>query len=86
MAYEPAADADQCAFDATESGDGYVRDRVNVPRDMPLYSARAFCKALEETAALDSNALPRSTIPVKHRRDQNPQPFQHRDRAACVSA
>ena len=25
MAYEPAADADQCAFDATESGDGYTR-------------------------------------------------------------
>mmetsp|Transcript_29362 Transcript_29362/g.90780 ORF Transcript_29362/g.90780 Transcript_29362/m.90780 type:complete len:408 (-) Transcript_29362:59-1282(-) len=64
----------------------YVRDRVNVPRDMPLWSARALCKALEETAALDSTASPRSAIPVADRRDQDPKPFQRRDRAERVTA
>lgn len=64
----------------------YVRDRVNVPRDMPLWSARALCKALEETAALDSTASPRSAIPVADRRDQDPKPFQRRGRAERVTA
>jgi glutathione S-transferase len=54
----------------------YVKDRVNVPRDMPIHSARALCAALEATAALDSAAAPRSKIRLKDRRDQDPRPFQ----------
>ncbi|KAH8061655.1 chloride channel [Aureococcus anophagefferens] len=54
----------------------YVKDRVNVPRDMPIHSARALCAALEATAALDSAAVPRSKIRLKDRRDQDPRPFQ----------
>ena len=53
----------------------YVRDRVNVPRDMPIHSARALCAALEATAGLDSTRCPRNAIKLDHRRDQDPRPF-----------
>jgi glutathione S-transferase len=60
----------------TDAALRYVRDRVNVPRDMPIHSAKAFRQALESTAALvgDGHANP---IPVKHRRDQSPVEFAH---------
>ncbi|MGF1538267.1 MAG: glutathione S-transferase family protein [Elainellaceae cyanobacterium] len=52
----------------------YLRDRVNVPRDMSIYAARRLRAALEETAALvgDRQGEP---IPVRHRRDQDPVRF-----------
>jgi glutathione S-transferase len=52
----------------------YLRDRVNVPRDMSIYAAKRLRESLEETAALvgDGQGEP---IPVKHRRDQNPANF-----------
>ena len=52
----------------------YLRDRISVPRDMPLHSARELRQALESTAALDSNAQP-DPIPFDHRYDQDPRPF-----------
>jgi len=52
----------------------YLRDRINVPRDMSIYAAKRLRASLETTAALagDGQGLP---IPVKHRRDQNPADF-----------
>ncbi|MCS5699285.1 glutathione S-transferase [Cyanobium sp. FGCU-52] len=54
-----------------------LRDRICVPRDMPLHAARRLRQALEHTAGLDpadpsAQGLP---IPVQHRRDQDPAPF-----------
>jgi glutathione S-transferase len=52
----------------------YIRDRINVPRDMSIYAARRLRAALEATAALvgDAQGTP---IPFNHRRDQNPVEF-----------
>lgn len=55
----------------------YLRDRICVPRDMPLHAARQLRRCLERTAFLDpadpaARALP---IPTTHRRDQDPAPF-----------
>ncbi len=52
----------------------YLRDRINVPRDMSIYAAKRLREALETTAALagDGQGTP---IPIKHRRDQNPVEF-----------
>lgn len=52
----------------------YLRDRINVPRDMSIYAAKRLRESLEATAALagDRQGPP---IPVKHRRDQNPADF-----------
>lgn len=52
----------------------YLRDRVNVPRDMSLYAARRLREALEVTAALVGNS-PGIPIPTEHRRDQDPVNF-----------
>jgi glutathione S-transferase len=53
----------------------YLRDRINVPRDMSIYAAKRLRKALEETATLvgDEQGAP---IPFNHRRDQNPADFK----------
>ena len=54
-----------------------LRDRISVPRDMPLHAARRLRQALEATAQRD----PRdplgqgAPIPLQHRRDQDPRPF-----------
>lgn len=55
----------------------YLRDRINVPRDMSIYAAKRLRAALEATAALvgDRSGPP---IPMKHRRDQNPADFARR--------
>lgn len=55
----------------------YLRDRISVPRDMPLHAARVLRRALEATARLDP-ATPLAQaepIPTHHRRDQDPRPF-----------
>jgi glutathione S-transferase len=52
----------------------YLRDRISVPRDMPLLSGRALRQALERTAALDGPEQPDS-LPLQHRFDQDPRPF-----------
>ena len=52
----------------------YLRDRISVPRDMPLASGRCLRRALERTAALDGNAQP-EPLPLQHRFDQDPRPF-----------
>ncbi|MEM7592384.1 MAG: glutathione S-transferase family protein [Cyanobacteria bacterium P01_A01_bin.83] len=52
----------------------YLRDRINVPRDMSIYAAKRLRTALEETAALVGSAQP-EPIPVRHRYDQNPANF-----------
>ncbi len=49
----------------------YLRDRISVPRDMPLLAGRLFRQALERTANLDgSDQGPK--IPTRNRLDQNP--------------
>ncbi len=52
----------------------YLRDRINVPRDMSIYAAKRLRQSLEVTAALvgDAQGTP---IPFNHRRDQNPADF-----------
>jgi glutathione S-transferase len=55
----------------------YLRDRVSVPRDMPLHAARLLRRSLEATARLDPEDpwAPGEAIPLQHRRDQDPAPF-----------
>jgi len=52
----------------------YLRDRVNVPRDMSIYAAKRLRESLEETAAIVGEGQG-EPIPVKHRRDQDPANF-----------
>ncbi|MEL7521331.1 MAG: glutathione S-transferase, partial [Cyanobacteria bacterium J06553_1] len=52
----------------------YLRDRINVPRDMSIYAAKHLRTALEITAALAGDRQG-PAIPVRHRRDQNPVEF-----------
>ena len=52
----------------------YLRDRISVPRDMPLISARLLRKSLEKVAST-SNSSDIYKIPTKHRYDQNPNNF-----------
>ena len=52
----------------------YLRDRISVPRDMPLLSGRFFRQALERTANIDGSDLG-PEIPTRNRLDQNPIKF-----------
>ncbi|MEM9119982.1 MAG: glutathione S-transferase family protein [Cyanobacteria bacterium P01_F01_bin.56] len=52
----------------------YLRDRINVPRDMSIYAAKRLRAALEYTAALVGDRQG-PAIPVRYRRDQNPVDF-----------
>ena len=52
----------------------YWRDRISVPRDMPLHAARRLRAALERTAAL-AGPEQGPPLPVRDRRDQDPAPF-----------
>ena len=52
----------------------YLRDRINVPRDMSIYAAKRLRTALEQTAAMVGEAQP-EPLPVRHRYDQNPANF-----------
>ena len=53
----------------------YLRDRINVPRDMSIYAAKRLRESLETTAALDGDRQG-EPIPLKHRYDQNPVNFK----------
>jgi glutathione S-transferase len=57
----------------------YLRDRISVPRDMPLDAARCLRRALEATALLDSSDAWAQGPPLTldHRLDQDPTPFLH---------
>lgn len=52
----------------------YLRDRINVPRDMSIYAAKHLRECLEKTAALAGDRQP-EPLPTRHRRDQNPVNF-----------
>lgn len=52
----------------------YLRDRINVPRDMSIYAAKRLRESLEKTAALVGDRQGQA-IPVRHRRDQDPAEF-----------
>jgi glutathione S-transferase len=52
----------------------YLRDRINVPRDMSIYAAKRLRESLEATAALDGDRQG-PDIPLRHRRDQDPTNF-----------
>lgn len=52
----------------------YLRDRINVPRDMSIYAAKRLREALEKTAALVGDQQGEA-IPIRHRRDQDPAYF-----------
>ncbi len=54
----------------------YLRDRISVPRDMPLLSARKLRQSLEKIASFDASNETYK-IPVKHRYDQNPSDFNY---------
>jgi glutathione S-transferase len=53
----------------------YLRDRVNVPRDMSIYAAKRLRMALEATAALVGDRSG-PVILTQHRRDQDPANFR----------
>ena len=57
---------DSCAI-----GLRFLRDRISVPRDMPLISARLLRESLEKIASL-CNSKEIYNIPKEHRYDQNP--------------
>ena len=61
----------------TAAGLRSLAQRISVPRDMPLHSARRLRQALLHTAALDpiDSSAPGFPLPLHHRRDQDPQPF-----------
>jgi glutathione S-transferase len=52
----------------------YLRDRINVPRDMSIYAAKQLRAALEATASLVGEQ-PGPPIATQHRRDQDPANF-----------
>ncbi len=58
----------------------YIRDRINVPRDMSIYAAKRLRTSLEATAALVGNAQG-TPIPFNHRRDQSPIDFASNPRS-----
>ena len=61
---------------APNSAEGlrYIRDRISVPRDMPLLAARELRKALEKVASLDGDKQG-AKLPIRNRYDQDPQRF-----------
>lgn len=52
----------------------YLRDRINVPRDMSIYAAKHLREALEKTASLAGDRQS-PALPTRHRRDQDPVAF-----------
>ena len=60
--------------EGSDRGLRYLRDRINVPRDMSIYAAKRLRTALEDTASLVGEAQG-PAIPVRHRHDQDPTEF-----------
>ena len=60
-----------------EIGLRYIRDRINVPRDMPIWSARRLREALEFVAA-SAGTTQGPEIPIQHRKDQDPKYFKNK--------
>ena len=52
----------------------YLKNRISVPRDMPVISARLFRQSLNKIEALCKNNE-EDIIPVRHRYDQDPGKF-----------
>jgi len=52
----------------------YLKNRISVPRDMPVISARLFRQSLNKIESLCKNKE-EERIPVKHRYDQDPAKF-----------
>ena len=52
----------------------YLKNRISVPRDMPIISARLLRQSLNKIESLsDRNEIDK--IPVRHRYDQDPRNF-----------
>ena len=64
----------------TDAALRYVRDRVNVPRDMSVWAGRRLREALEATAQLAGNGKG-PAISSQHRRDQDPAAFRRQQAA-----
>mmetsp|Transcript_110578 Transcript_110578/g.276949 ORF Transcript_110578/g.276949 Transcript_110578/m.276949 type:complete len:413 (+) Transcript_110578:99-1337(+) len=60
----------------------YIRDRINVPRDMSVWAARRFRDALTKTAASLGQPVSAPAIPMRDRFDQLPEQFRHYSRVA----
>ncbi|MEM1426496.1 MAG: glutathione S-transferase family protein, partial [Cyanobacteria bacterium P01_H01_bin.130] len=58
----------------SDAGLRYLRDRINVPRDMSIYAGKRLREALENTAKLAGDR-PGPEIPIRNRYDQNPAEF-----------
>ena len=52
----------------------YLKNRISVPRDMPIISARLLRQSLNKIESL-SNNNDVDEIPLKHRYDQDPRNF-----------
>ena len=52
----------------------YLKNRISVPRDMPIISARLLRQSLNKIELLDQNNA-EDKIPLKHRYDQDPKNF-----------
>jgi glutathione S-transferase len=52
----------------------YLKNRISVPRDMPIISARLLRQSLNKIELLDQNNE-EDKIPLKHRYDQDPKNF-----------
>jgi len=59
----------------SEIGLRYIMDRISVPRDMPIWSARRLREALKTVAASAGNTQG-PEIPIEHRKDQDPKWFK----------
>ncbi len=52
----------------------YLKNRISVPRDMPVISARLFRQSLNKIESLCKNKIV-DRLPIKHRYDQDPTKF-----------
>ena len=52
----------------------YLKNRISVPRDMPIISARLLRQSLNKVESLCNNSQI-DKIPINHRYDQNPSEF-----------
>ena len=52
----------------------YLKNRISVPRDMPIISARLLRQSLNKVELLGENNE-EDNIPLKHRYDQDPRNF-----------